>query len=787
MKKLSSGIMLFLSLFGGLQIFGQETEEKVLKEYVSVTNVEMVLRIMKDGRTLGGFKKEDLRLLENGIEVPINGFFELKKRMKAERPQGQESQPTPGRLFLLMFWATQAETEIGAHLDQFFREVYSPGDRVILSGGTLQLEITNPSDMQQIRSDFLSGLKEQITQKQEQWNARHRELNYDIDYLIRNTKLNRDAGEVASLLDDFKKKYALFMKEIDFLNRSVDFDSMEKMCQDLSTIHVSKWAMLFFEAERIPMVDIPWLKNEIEKGLVIDDDGLLLSSWFKNMMEIEMEMAKLGRQYNLFEKLRSRFIQADTVFHFLQMASETKSKVRKADENDMLVFKPISSNWETILKEVSQSTGGRISRIDRDPSVLNPLFETEDISYLLTYVPADRTRKNSKVTILLKNETEALGNRNLIYGKRIEMAETPTIQIDHIRHSRDLLTLACSQFYPIYTPQGPRGHIHVLISGKTRHSGTRILFQGDMEYHEPVNIPLNLQEEGDWELDVEVSDYMTRQKASRPYSLRLMAAQSATESVPDADLQELAPILERCAQYSERLKKAALRFFCTEKVAEKVATGIKTSHYKKWKYDYQIVLQSGKVTEHRREGKSKKEEAALLETLYKSHYSFFLPVTFLNRDRQDDYRYSLIGREKQQKRSLVHISAVPILAGSNLPAGQLWIDEQDGSVLQITLDPKTLTGFKDRYLLAERNRKLITITDTHQYHQRYRDMQFPTSTYITEKQELKDLPASLSGMTRHAHLAHILEPTVYSVHYQYEDFRFFDIDTSEQITGWVEE
>ncbi len=793
MKVVLSGMLILLTMLMNGRPQTEEPQLEMLKEYVSVSNVELILRVMLDGKPLGGFNKEDFRLLENGKECHINGFFELKKRMKPDSGMQQESSKAAGRLFLLFFWATQGESEIKVHLDHFFKTVYSPRDRVLLVSNDHQVDIRSPDQVETGRTEFETRLKEEIDKKQAQWNSLHRDLSFEIDQMIRMVRLNRDAADVSGYLNAFTSKYAQFMKEIGYMTQNLGYSKIDQMAEDLKRIASTKWALIFFENTRVPMVDIISLKSEVENVIICDDDGLMISSWFKNLVGIEIGMAQVGAQFKVFETLRSRFIQSDTVFHYLAMDTASTAKANKADEDQLIAFKPIPSSWENILKTISRVSGGQVGSIKSDPTALDSLFELDDISYRITYVPMDnKKKKDRKIQMLLKKPRPGINSSNLIYGKHIEMDETPAVRIEGISHQQNTLNLNLVGYYPIITPMGPRGHLQLQVMGKTGPNDPIQLYSADVESSGLLEIPLKLDKVGVWDLYVSVTDAMTQLKDIKKYRMmhNVVTERPTDDHAADAGEAGLGTLLVKSAEYSERLKKAALHFFCTERVSEKIGTSIKTSRYKKWEYDYQIVLQDGKLSETRDLAKAKKKkkngESDSLETLYKSHYSFFLPATFMALERQSDYIYTLLGTERLQSRKTKKISALPRKSGIGLPAGQLWIDESDGSVLQIRLDPKTIVGFQHRYKLAEQNRKTIDITDTHQYYKRFNGMQFPSSTLITEQQVYKDLPSG-GAYTTNQYLAHRFESALYSVHYVYENFRFFDVQTNERITGWVED
>jgi hypothetical protein len=777
--------------------WSQETEapQEPLKEYIRVTNVEMVMRVMKDGISQGGFKKEDFRLLEDGQERPINGFFELRKRMKPEpiAHTYAETAEVPGRLFLLFFWASQPQTEIDVHLDSFFNTVFQPRDRVILASNTQQVEVTTQEGVSEARARFTAKLKEELKGNHVRWEALHRDLTYEIDHMIRHIRLNGNASEVTGYLNNFTVKYRRFMREIEALSQSVNFSRMGRMADDLRAVNALKWVLFFFETNRVPMVNTTDLMSTVEAAVTTDISADILISWFKALAEIEMETVQPTARQSLYEKLRSRFIQSDTVFHYLTLNTPTLDGVQKADENPLISFKTISSDWEGIFKSISRFTGGQISKINEDPSPLISLFEAEDISYLLTYVPAEGRKKERKIEIVFKSAPTNISSRNLVYGKRIEMNETPAVRIEAITHTSRNLHLEISRFYPILTSQGPQGHLHVELIAKTGKTEPINLFSGDLVTSGHLELPLKLPHPGDWDLEAMVTDSMTKHTDTIKYHLiqeappAVPALSKPTLNGPEIN-SDLSPLLEKSAGYADKLKKAALRFFCQEKVAERIGTTSNMSRMKKWTYDYQIVLQDERLDEKRTNSKKKKKEGASnLETLYKSHYSFFLPATMLAADRQPAYVYASLGTDIINKHQTTRISAMPRNLKSGLPGGEIWIDNTDGSVLQIKLDPTTVPGFQSRFNIAAQKEKTITITDTHQYFLRFKGMQFPTSTFITETQAYMKLPATIYGYSHKIGYLKQFEPTHYSVHYEYEDYRFFDIDTNEKITGWVEE
>jgi hypothetical protein len=373
------------------------------------------------------------------------------------------------------------------------------------------------------------------------------------------------------------------------------------------------------------------------------------------------------------------------------------------------------------------------------------------------------------------------------------MAQLPSVAFRNIRSRPDLLSFQLEQFYPVHTQTGPVGHFTVSVAGQINgNNNPVILFQQDIETFGPVEIPLQFDRPGDWTIWIRVTDLMSGRQIMEQDRLTITAetTQAPREKTLDTgEPDQLLPLLLKAAAYSERLKKSALRYTCQEDITEQIRTrqtGVIVHGFdrKTWQHDYQIILENGNLSENRlliRKNQKKFDppKPTRLETIYQSQYSFFLPATMLSSEKQRSYRYTLLGSEKIKKRTMGRILAKPIDPAGGLPGGELWVDETDGSVWKIDLDAKTISGFASRYSqTADRGIHLI-MSDVHEYMVRYKGIQFPSTTTITENHTYKRL--------RSGNPADSLQMEVLRVSFRYRDYRFFDVSSREEILGWEEE
>ena len=109
-------VILFFQVSTGLcgqdsmQQKSQEPLESIF-ENRTVTNIQFPVRVFLEGQPVEGLSKEDFTLFVDGKETPINGFYEIRKKLNSpsDLSTGQgRVDGLPPRLFVFIFnrfWA----------------------------------------------------------------------------------------------------------------------------------------------------------------------------------------------------------------------------------------------------------------------------------------------------------------------------------------------------------------------------------------------------------------------------------------------------------------------------------------------------------------------------------------------------------------------------------------------------------------------------------------------------------------------------------------------------------
>lgn len=793
---MKTGLILFLAavlpILLGREAVGKNSQEKpqdkVLQEFVRVVNVEMVVRVMQKGRAVGGLKKTDFTILEDGEPRPVNGFFEMRRRIARSsgiENYGKTAVPERGRLFLLFFWINEPQVDAMEAIDYFFREIYRPSDRVILATQSDSLEIGDEAEKEDVLNRFRKLLVEQGEKGRLSREALRRELNavfreywitletyYRMDPEIRPPQMLPQARLMMAT------SYAHILTEYRINSLTPHLQRIESLARSLERVEAEKWALVFYQRERMPLFDLDELGRRIELEI---DDGTI-----RKMETAQKEITTPFGVSSFDDVVRSRFIQANTLFYLMMLDSRLPQEVRDADlPMPVISRKDLYSNWEKVYRDITKITGGKVLDANRMKEALAEAAEIEDIYYILTYSPREGGPRKRRLDVRVNRS-----GTDVIFGRRLEMEKLPEIKLKNAAWNQGMLNLYLEGLYRLQMGTNS-GRVSVIVTGiLPGETEEKTFFQQVVETLGEVELPLALEGKGEMTLHVHVRDLLTGHETAGDLNVEIDGIYPSRGDA--SDNAEMMKTLERAGEYCDLLKRKAFHFICREEVTEdilkrNVQDFRPSANYDRntWLYDYQIVLQDGKIGENRillrKNRKNLHRENVKLENRFRSLYSFYLPVTLLAREKRELYRYSFMGRERMKKRPVMQVAVDPLDEKGNLAHGEVWIDTESGAVLKISLNQRSIKGVKEMEKKAAEQGAELNITDNHYYFEEREGVRFPTATEIFERYVSRFKPAQTgpvnsysSAPTYSVSVGHA-EFELSRTYIKYSDYRFFDV------------
>jgi hypothetical protein len=219
--------------------------------------------------------------------------------------------------------------------------------------------------------------------------------------------------------------------------------------------------------------------------------------------------------------------------------------------------------------------------------------------------------------------------------------------------------------------------------------------------------------------------------------------------------EKLNQILNKTADYCERVKRIALFYICAENTNDKIffyrsSRSIRESPYGEselvplriltlkrtrnysYSFDYQLIKQGEELKEQRIPLKKKKKKAEL-DVRYRAKYLVYGPVGFLSRYWQDYFDYKIIEEEQIGETLATVIKATPKPKNKeNRNSARMWIDGMDGSILQIEWEPESILDYEEKTIRSQAEELETAVVWNVTYGIEKNGVRFPSQQHIQE-------------------------------------------------------
>jgi hypothetical protein len=225
------------------------------------------------------------------------------------------------------------------------------------------------------------------------------------------------------------------------------------------------------------------------------------------------------------------------------------------------------------------------------------------------------------------------------------------------------------------------------------------------------------------------------------------------------DKIDLEIILEKCAEYCERISNAVLFFVCKETIKEEIyrtaPRGIRTVtsqgnirmrvsgsgpniEINTYVYDYQLIRKNNITKENRtlleENGRKMNKKNAPLQTKIFEHKNVIMgPIGLLSEYWQKFHEYKIVKEAKFKGEKVIIIETVPKYGFKlNQLSGKIWVKKNDFSILKTEWNQQSIENYdKIEELAKELNAKpLITLVSEYAFEKK--GIRFPSKYSIKE-------------------------------------------------------
>jgi hypothetical protein len=398
------GISIFIGIGGG-QLGAQEKPQ----EEVTVTAVEVPVRVLLKGKPVRDLTEDDFEVYENGVRqaithIEIISRMIVQPRISVKEVQPAEIPPPKKRTFILIFDIFDYTEPVGEAVDYFFREIYHSGDRVVVITEDQVLTVAPGKTIE----EFAGSVKESLTQfksiSTQNMTKAFRDINSEADRLLgqpRGEAPGQPPGFDFEELCFFYDRYLRIWEAYRNQYLVPDLEFYRNLIQRVRQIEGEKWAICFQQRELFPKIKrSSTLESQIRSwiGGQIDPDTQARARVIQSKQQDLLRSFDLSRVVSP-DAMKELFLSADITFHLILLKS-----LRNLHEENWELDE-VGADYEDSLRKISEATGGYLGFSNKAVEALKEAVELEDFHYLLVYQPKEGAgRKERKIEVKVRRQ-----------------------------------------------------------------------------------------------------------------------------------------------------------------------------------------------------------------------------------------------------------------------------------------------------------------------------------------------------------------------------------------------
>jgi len=375
------------------------------KQEVSVTAVEIPVRVLAKGEAVRNLTKDDFEVYENGIRQDITACEIVSRRISLDKTVDAEALKVPRkpRLFILIFNIFDYNQTVGEGIDYFFQNVFRSGDQLIIVTEDRLLNMEKDDDPARITACLKETLKTYKSFATASTIRSFTELNTAGEkvllYLQGMTREEPSSWE--GYLIQFFELYRRVWDEYKRRFFILDVGLYQSLIQRIERTNAEKWAFCFEQRDMFPVLKSEGpLESEIRK---LTDTRIEPQDQVK-VRQIQNIQREIQRSMNITQgfpgdKLKDLFMRAEITFHLILLKS---TRVLFSQDFEL---RDVAQDYENCFREISSATGGYTTFNNKILEALKEASVKEDYHYLVVYSPKDPSAgKERKIEVKVKKE-----------------------------------------------------------------------------------------------------------------------------------------------------------------------------------------------------------------------------------------------------------------------------------------------------------------------------------------------------------------------------------------------
>jgi len=455
-----------------------QTQEKKIKEEVSVLNIEVPVRVFHKDKLVDGLTKNDFSLIVNGKERDIVHFDIVRKQIETQEMVLEKEKEFPPRYFVLAVNITNFDTKVKKGIVQIVDRMMRKNDIMLIFINKKSITIKNFQDKAAAKEKIFNLIGEESIEARKKMLLYFKQLEGEINW----TKFQMDLRQISGQgkaggvdlktdiysISDFLTKYLIIWK--DYKNKYLipDVKTYLLFSKHLQKINVEKWVISLYQQELFPRIVMKGDIMRIIQALIYkwqQSTDMEVLAFSRNISKLVNEIRKELNISKGFptEEITKIFTKVGATFHSIFIDTMMPSFSKDME------YKRISTDLENNLRSLTEKTGGELITSKNLEVAMDKIMKKQDIFYILTYVPKDgeeieklkiKVHKSKHIPVYddnIRTEFTQKPARAIMIGSEKE------IKLEGISFEGKKLSFKVTDFSQQKTTQGNLGSVNIRI------------------------------------------------------------------------------------------------------------------------------------------------------------------------------------------------------------------------------------------------------------------------------------------------------------------------------------
>lgn len=374
-------IILLTSSLGHFRVQAQDKPG----QSVTVTAVEIPVRVLHKGDVVKGLTREDFEVLENGVRQTITGFEIVSRKVSAKKAvsPGTLAIPAEPRLFILIFHIFDYGQAVGEGIDYFFRNIFRPGDRLIVLTEDMVLNVQQDSP-DKISERLKETLKTYKTYSTSSMLRAYSDLSAEADKVYAYLQ-HEGMASWHPVVSRFYESYQRTWNDYKSQFFTLDIELYRSIVQKIKSLPGEKWVFSFEQRQMFPRLKKQGPLETALQNLLdnqVEPEMQALAQQIKTMQLALQRSMDIVRQFP-GDRLKELFMEAGITFHHIIMKSPRLLESQDFELTD------VGQDYEDCFRRISVATGGATVFSNKVSKAIEDASDKEDYRYILAYSPEE--------------------------------------------------------------------------------------------------------------------------------------------------------------------------------------------------------------------------------------------------------------------------------------------------------------------------------------------------------------------------------------------------------------